>query len=169
MRTASYVGDVQVGVVDAPVRGEVLHSVALDVPLHGDQAAAELQAHGALVGCCASMGPEVFDHGRVVPWALTTEATLKRFLSLKQRQCTGRKTFKVFGGREVANYEHQQRLSHLYSSMWAFLSVVVKLCKWRLCTTSVIFFLSFSEMNCVSVWNHQNWDTFMLIIQSCIT
>lgn len=63
----SYVGDVQVGLVDAPVRGEVLHGMALDVSLHGDQAAAELQTHGALVGCSPTMGPQVLDHGRVVP------------------------------------------------------------------------------------------------------
>lgn len=40
--------------------------MALDVSLHGDQAAAELQAHGALVGRGAAVSPQVLDHGRVV-------------------------------------------------------------------------------------------------------
>lgn len=76
----SDVGGVQVGAVDAPVRGEVLRCVALDVSLHGDQAAAELQAHGALVGRGAAVSSQVLDHGRVVPRALTTEATLEGLL-----------------------------------------------------------------------------------------
>lgn len=67
MRHSSDVGDVQVGAVDAPVRGEVLHCVALDVSLHGDQAAAELQAHCALVWRGPAVSPQVLDHGRVVP------------------------------------------------------------------------------------------------------
>lgn len=79
-------GDVQVGVVDAPVRGKVLQRVALDVPLHGNQAAAELQADGALVRRGPSMGPQVLDHGRIVSRALTTEAALKWFLSLRHRK-----------------------------------------------------------------------------------
>lgn len=56
-------GGVQVGAANAPVGGKVLHGVALDVPLHGDQAAAELQTHGALIGCSPSMCPQVLDHG----------------------------------------------------------------------------------------------------------
>lgn len=40
--------------------------MALDVSLHGDQAAAELPAHGALVGGGAAVSPQVLDHGRVV-------------------------------------------------------------------------------------------------------
>lgn len=56
-------GDVQVGAANAPVGGELLQGVALDVPLHGDQAAAELQTHGALVGCGPAVRPQVLDHG----------------------------------------------------------------------------------------------------------
>lgn len=52
--------------VDGPVRGEVLHCVALDVSLHGDQAVAELHAHGALVRGGPAVSPQVLDHGRVV-------------------------------------------------------------------------------------------------------
>lgn len=59
----SDVGDVQVGAVDAPVGGEVLHCVALDVSLHGDQAAAKLQAHRALVWRGPAVSPQVLDHG----------------------------------------------------------------------------------------------------------
>lgn len=54
---------VQVGAVDAPVGREVLHRVTLDVPLHGDQAVAELQAHRALVGRGPAVSPQVLDHG----------------------------------------------------------------------------------------------------------
>lgn len=56
-------GGVQVGAVDAPVRGEVLHCVTFDVSLHGHQAAAELPAHVALIRCCPAVSPQVFDHG----------------------------------------------------------------------------------------------------------
>lgn len=95
----SNMGDVQVGAVDAPVRGEVLHCVGLDVPLHGHQAAAELQAHGALVRRGPAVSPQVLDHGRVVPRALAAQTALERLLSLQQRverivgrgESTGRK------------------------------------------------------------------------------
>lgn len=59
----SNVGCVQVGAVDAPVRREVLHCVALDVSLHGNQAAAEFQADCTLIGRSPTMSPQVFDHG----------------------------------------------------------------------------------------------------------
>lgn len=55
--------------------------VALDVSLHGDQAAAELQADGALVGRGAAVSPQVLDHGRVVTRPLAAQATLKGFLT----------------------------------------------------------------------------------------
>lgn len=102
----SDVGGVQVGAVDAPVRGEVLRCVALDVSLHGDQAAAELQAHGALVGRGAAVSSQVLDHGRVVPRALTTEATLEGLLPLRPREdreqgATGREA--VVGGERCAH------------------------------------------------------------------
>lgn len=58
---------VQVGVANAPAWGEVLHLVVLNVPLHGDQAAAELQAYCAPVGRRPIVSAEVLDHGRVVP------------------------------------------------------------------------------------------------------
>lgn len=77
---------VQVGAVDAPAGGEVLLRVALDVPLHGHQAAAELQAHGALVGRGAAVSPQVLDHGRVVTWPLATKATLEGFLTCRRVQ-----------------------------------------------------------------------------------
>ena len=51
--------------------------------LHGDQAVAELQAQRALVRRCPAVSPQVLDHGRVVPGALTTETTLEGFLSFK--------------------------------------------------------------------------------------
>lgn len=73
-------GDVQVGAADAPVGREVLHCVGFDVSLHGHQAAAELQANRALVGRRAAVSPQVLDHGRIVPRALATEATLEGFL-----------------------------------------------------------------------------------------
>lgn len=88
-------GRVQVGAADAPVGREVLHRVALEVSLHGDQAAAELQAERTLVRRCPSVGPQVFDHGRVVSRALTTESTFKGFLSLRRRDDT------VSRGRKV--------------------------------------------------------------------
>ena len=78
--------DVHVRAVDGPAWGEILLRVILDVSLHGHQAAAELQAYGALVGQGPTMSPQVLDHGWVVPRALTTEATLKRFLPLMQRE-----------------------------------------------------------------------------------
>lgn len=58
---------VQVGVANAPAWGEVLHCVIPNVPLHGDQAAAELQAHCAPVWRGPIVSAEVLDHGRVVP------------------------------------------------------------------------------------------------------
>lgn len=82
----SDVWDVQVGTVDAPAWREILHCMVLDVSLHGDQAVAELQAHCALVGWGPTVSPQVLNHGRVVPWALVTDATLKGFLPLKQRE-----------------------------------------------------------------------------------
>lgn len=95
VRTGSDVWDVQVGTVDAPAWREILHCMVLNVSLHGDQAVAELHAHCALVGWGPTVSPQVLNHGRVVPWALVTDATLKGFLSLKQREGTegaGRKT-----------------------------------------------------------------------------
>lgn len=92
----SDVWDVQVGTVDAPAWREILHCMVLDVSLHCNQAVAELQAHCALVGWGPTVSPQVLNHGRVVPWALVTDATLKGFLSLKQREegtaGAGRKT-----------------------------------------------------------------------------
>lgn len=58
----SVVAGIQVGTVDAPFCWEVLCRMSLDVLLHGGQAAAELQADGALVGCSAPMCAEVLDH-----------------------------------------------------------------------------------------------------------
>lgn len=66
MLCLSDVRDVQVGVTDAPAGGEILLVVVLHVSLHGDQAAAELTAHVALVGRSPAVGPQVLDHGRVV-------------------------------------------------------------------------------------------------------
>lgn len=63
MRYVSDVGDVQVGAVDAPVGGEILNRVALDVSLHAGQAAAEFRAHGAPVRSRAAVSPQVLDHG----------------------------------------------------------------------------------------------------------
>lgn len=63
LRAGSDVGAVQVRAVNAPVGGEVLGCVTFDVSLHGDQAAAELQAHRAPVGSSAAMCPQVLDHG----------------------------------------------------------------------------------------------------------
>ena len=63
MGCGSDVGGVQVSAVDVPVRGEVLHCVALDMSVHGDQAAAELQAHRALVGRSPAVSSQVLDHG----------------------------------------------------------------------------------------------------------
>lgn len=89
-RTKSRVGSgvrvVQVGVANAPAWGEVLHRMGLNVPLHGDQAAAELQAYGAPVGRGPVVSAKVLDHGRVVPRTLTAEATLEGFLSWKSRE-----------------------------------------------------------------------------------
>lgn len=105
----SGVGDVQVGAADAPVGGEVLHCVALDVSLHGDQAAAELQAHRALVWRGPAVSPQVLDHGWVVPWALTTEATLEWLFTLMQSEeragsgVTGRKRMEE--EREECSFE----------------------------------------------------------------
>lgn len=67
LRFGSGVRVVQVGAGDAPAGGEILHGVVLDVPLHGDQAAAVLQAQGAAVGRRPVVSAEVLDHGRVVP------------------------------------------------------------------------------------------------------
>lgn len=50
LRFGSGVGVVQVGAGDVPAGGEILHGMVLDVPLHGDQAAAVLQTQGAPVG-----------------------------------------------------------------------------------------------------------------------
>lgn len=63
MTAGSNVRGIQVGAVDAPVRWEVLHCMALDVSLHGDQAATVLQAHRALVWSGPSVSPQVLDHG----------------------------------------------------------------------------------------------------------
>lgn len=60
--------------------------MVLDVPLHGNQAVAELQAHRALVGCGPIVSAEVLDHGGVVPGTLTAETTLEGFLSWKSGQ-----------------------------------------------------------------------------------
>lgn len=97
---ASGVWVVQVGAVDVPIGREVLSCVALDVSLHSDQAIAELQAHCALVGRGPAVGPQVLDHGRVVSWALTTETTLKGFLSLKREGGGGGTHRKEDNGRE---------------------------------------------------------------------
>lgn len=56
-------GNVQISAADVPVRGEVLHRVALDVCPHGDLTAAELQAHRAAVGRRPAVSPQVLDHG----------------------------------------------------------------------------------------------------------
>lgn len=103
----SDVWGVQVGVVDAPVGREVLLCVALYVPLHGNQAAAELQAYRALVGWSPAMGAKVLDHGGVVPGALTTETTLEGFLSSKRRErvCTRRKMM----ADNLISYRHKFR------------------------------------------------------------
>lgn len=81
----SDVRDVQVGVADVPARGEVLLFVVLYVSLHGDQAAAELTAHVALVGRGPAVGPQVLDHGRVVTRSLATQTTLEGFLTFRCR------------------------------------------------------------------------------------
>lgn len=83
---------VQVGVANVPAWREVLHRVALYVLLHGDQAAAKLQAYRAPVGRGPIVSTEVLDHGRVVPRTLTTEATLEGFLSWKSREQSVQKT-----------------------------------------------------------------------------
>lgn len=72
---------VEVSAVYAPVWGEVSNWVALQVFLHSGQAAAELQANSALVRRGPAMCAQVLDHGRVVPWTLATQTTLKGFLS----------------------------------------------------------------------------------------
>lgn len=82
----SVVRVVQVGAADVPAGGEILHRVVLHVPLHGDQAAAELQAHRAPVGRRPVVSAEVLDHGRVVPRTLAAEAALERLLSWKRGQ-----------------------------------------------------------------------------------
>lgn len=71
-----------------------MRRMVLNVPLHGDQVAAELQAHRALVGSCPIVSAEVLDHGRVVPRTLTAETTLKGFLSWKGREQSVQKTGK---------------------------------------------------------------------------
>lgn len=58
---------VQVGAAYAPAWREVLRRMVLNVPLHGDQAAAELHAYRASVGSRPVVSAEVLDHGRVVP------------------------------------------------------------------------------------------------------
>lgn len=77
----SDVAEVQVGLLDAPVRGYVLRLVAFHVLLHGGQAGAVLQADGALVRRGAVVGAQVLDHGRVVPGSLVAQLALKWLLT----------------------------------------------------------------------------------------
>lgn len=77
--------------------------MVLDVPLHGNQAVAELQAHRALVGCGPIVSAEVLDHGGVVPGTLTAETTLEGFLSWKSGQSV-QKTGNESRGLELTSH-----------------------------------------------------------------
>ena len=149
VRCGSDVWSVQVGAVDAPVRGEVLHCVDFDVSLHGDQAAAELQAHSALVGSGPAMRPQVLDHGWVVPWALTTETTLEGFLPLKQRQESGGQSREDSGGWEEGVFT-LEGLSYLYTwKVCIFMSVS------QTAIDSCCYIFWFSKSKCV-IWGEIN-------------
>lgn len=78
---ASDIAEVQVGLLYAPVWGDVFGLVAFHVLLHGWQAGAVLQADGALVGRGAVVGAQVLDHGRVVPGSLVAQLALEWLLT----------------------------------------------------------------------------------------
>lgn len=85
----SDIAEVQVGLLYAPVWGDVFGLVAFHVLLHGWQAGAVLQADGALVGRGAVVGAQVLDHGRVVPGSLVAQLALKWLLTWgwRKSQC----------------------------------------------------------------------------------
>lgn len=78
---SSDVAEVQVGLLDPPVGGNVLRLVALHVLLHGGQAGAVLQTDGALVRRRSVVGAQVLDHGRVVPGSLVAQLALEWLLT----------------------------------------------------------------------------------------
>ena len=100
----SHEAQVQVGLLDAPVRGHVLGLVVLHVLLHGGEAGAVLLADGALVGRGAVVGAQVLNHGRVVTGTLVAQLTLKRLLSWGGR---GR-------GGEIDSMLHSGHLYEVY-------------------------------------------------------
>lgn len=79
----SDVAQVEIGLLYPPVGGDLLGLVALHVFLHGGEAGAVLQADSALVGGSAVVGPEMFDHGRVISGPLVTQLALERFLTCR--------------------------------------------------------------------------------------
>lgn len=88
-KSRSDVTDIQVSLFYSPVGRHLLGLVAFHVLLHGSQAWAEVLADGALVWRSSVMRTQVFDHGRVVSWALVAKLTLKWLLTYdKNKQAT---------------------------------------------------------------------------------
>lgn len=84
------IAKVEIGLLYPPVSGDLLWFVALHVFLHGRQAGAVLQADSALVGGSAIVGPEMFDHGRVISGPLVTQLAFKRLFTCRDNR--GRET-----------------------------------------------------------------------------